>query len=305
MQSWKGATRGGLAGYKFFILSLRFFGLNFAYFVLAFVVVYFVPFAPKASRSIYFYFRKIRKQSPLKSFLNIFRNYYVFGQVLLDKTALLAGFKTQFTYDFEGEYRLHNLAKQKQAALLVGAHAGNWEIAGQLLQRIDTKFHVVMYEAEHERIKKLMDHVLIHKKIDIISIKNDMSHLKKIKEAFDNHDFVALHGDRVLEGSKYLLCDFYGKKAAFPTGPFYIAAKFDVPLVVVSAMKQSRRHYHFHATEPKWYPYPGNPKKRNEQIRLIMQDYIAGITRMLDKYPLQWFNYYEFWEEQKKNPVEK
>ena len=304
MQSWKGATRGGLTGYKFFIFNLRFFGLDFAYFLLAFVVIYFVPFAPKASRSIYFYFRNVRKQSIFKAVISIFRNYYVFGQVLLDKTALLAGFNTKFTYDFDGEYRLHDLANRKQGALLVGAHAGNWEIAGQLLERIDTNFHVVMYEAEHERIKNLMDHVLVKKKVDIIAIKSDMSHLAKIKEAFDNNDFVALHGDRVVEGSKYILCDFYGKKAALPTGPFYIATKFQVPLLVVSAMKQSRRHYHFHATEPKVYPYMGNPKKRTEQMHLIMRDYITEISAMLDKYPLQWFNYYEFWEEQKSSKTE-
>jgi predicted LPLAT superfamily acyltransferase len=300
MRSWKGKTRGGLWGYKFFILSLRFFGLNFAYFILYFVVVYFALFAPKATRSIYFYFRKVRGQSALKSFFDIFRNYYVFGQVLLDKTALLAGFKTNFTYDFDGEYRLHDLAAKKQGALLVGAHAGNWEIAGQLLERIDTTIHIVMLEAEHEQIKKLMDTVLVKKDVDIIPIKDDMSHLIKIKEAFDNNHFVAMHGDRFVEGNKFLLCDFYGKKAAFPTGPFYMATKFKVPIVFVSAMKVNRRHYHFHATEPKIYPYPANPKKRDEQIREILKDYIAEITRMLDRYPLQWFNYYEFWEEQKK-----
>lgn len=301
MQSWKGSTRGGLWGYKFFIFSLRFLGLRFAYFILAFIVIYFVPFAPKATRSIYYYFRNVRKQSAFKSFLNIFRNYYVFGQVILDKTALLANFDSNFTYDFDGEYHLHELAKRKQGALLIGAHAGNWEIAGQLLERIDTKFHVVMFEAEHEKIKKLMDHVLVRKNVDIISIKNDMSHLIKLKEAFDNNDFVAMHGDRFLEGTKSVLSDFYGKEAAFPTGPFYIGTKFQVPILFVSAMKESRNHYYFHTTEPKIYPHTRNPHKRDEQIQIIIRDYIQEISRMLDLYPLQWFNYYEFWEDQKKN----
>lgn len=300
MQSWKGTTRGGLWGYKFFIFSLRFLGLGFAYFILAFIVVYFAAFAPKATRSIYYYFHTIREQSVFKSFINIFRNYYVFGQIILDKTALLANFETSFTYDFDGEHHLHDLAKQKQGALLVGAHAGNWEIAGQLLERIDTKFHVVMLEAEHEKIKNLMDDVLVRKNMDIIAIKNDMSHLTKIKEAFDNNHFVAMHGDRFTEGSKSILAEFYGKEAAFPTGPFYMATKFQVPILFVSAMKKSRSHYYFHTTKPKVYPYTRNPRKRNEQLKIIIGDYIQEISRMLDLFPLQWFNYYEFWEDQKK-----
>ncbi len=300
MRSWKGSTRGGLWGYKFFIATLRFLGLDVAYFILWFVVFYFALFAPKATSSIYFYFRKVRGQSLAKSLVNIFRNFYVFGQVLLDKTALLAGFDTKFTYDFDGEYHLHELAAKKQGAFLVGAHAGNWEIAGQLLERIDTTIHIVLLEAEHEQIKRLMDTVLVRKDVDIIAIKDDMSHLIKIKEALDNNHFIAILGDRFVEGNNTILCDFYGKKALFPTGPFYMATKFKVPIVFVSAMKASRRHYYFHATEPKLYPYPGNLKKREEQLRLILKEYIREIERMLDLYPLQWFNYYEFWEEQKK-----
>ena len=43
MSSWKGKTRGGLFGYKFFISILKYSGLSVAYFFLRFVVIYFFP----------------------------------------------------------------------------------------------------------------------------------------------------------------------------------------------------------------------------------------------------------------------
>ena len=35
----------------------------------------------------------------LKSVLSIYRNYYIFGQTLLDKIVVMAGIDNKFTYD--------------------------------------------------------------------------------------------------------------------------------------------------------------------------------------------------------------
>ncbi len=72
MPSWKGKTRGGLAGYQIFIFILRTFGLNSAYLALRLVVVYFIFFAPRASISIYRYFRKIHGYNRNKAFFSIY-----------------------------------------------------------------------------------------------------------------------------------------------------------------------------------------------------------------------------------------
>ncbi|MCF6342917.1 MAG: acyltransferase, partial [Bacteroidales bacterium] len=218
MSSWKGKTRGTLAGYRFFVFILRYPGLNFAYFFLRFVVLYFVLFAPKARKPMLFYFRNIHHFSYFKSVVFLFRNFYLLGQVLLDKVALLAGFSNQFTFDFEGESHIRDMAA-RSGGLLIGAHMGNWEIAGQLLERIEAPVHIVMVEAEHEKIKALLDSTMVKKQMNIIVIRDDFSHIFKIKEALQRNELVAIHGDRFLPGSKTMRCQFLGKDAEFPTGP--------------------------------------------------------------------------------------
>ena len=292
---WEGKSRGGNFGYWFFIFLLKTVGLGFAYFFLKFIVIYFAIFAPKASKAQYKYFREIHKWSASKSFISIIRNYYVFGQVILDKVALMSGVKTKFTYNFDGEEYLHQLAKAKKGALLVGAHFGNWEIAGQLLHRINTKVHVIMLDAEHQKIKTLIGKNTEERSFNVIPIKNDMSHLALIKKAFENNEFVAMHGDRFLDGAKYFNCEFMGKKADFPTGPFYMAMKYGIPITFVSAAKETNTHYHFFATEPKIFKNFGKPKMRDEEIKKILQLYISNLEELIYKYPLQWFNYYDFW----------
>lgn len=49
-KQWSGRSRGGGFGYNFFILLMKVAGIRSAYAFLSLVVVYFIPFAPRATR---------------------------------------------------------------------------------------------------------------------------------------------------------------------------------------------------------------------------------------------------------------
>ena len=301
MSSWKGKTRGGVVGYKIFISIIKYIGLPFAYFILRFIVVYFVLFSPKGTKTIYSYFKHIHRYTTFTSIINIFRNFYVLGQVLIDKISMLGGFNNKFTFDFEGENYLLDMIKQKKGGLLIGAHIGNWEIAGQLLERLDVRINIVMLDAEHQKIKKMLDNTLVKKNMNIIAIKEDFSHLFKIKEALQNNEFIAIHGDRYISGTKTISCKFLGKEALFPSGTLYLASKYGSPVSFVAAMKETNTHYRFYASQPKIYPYPSNLKTRNSEQKRMIEDYVSELEKIVLEYPLQWFNYYYFWMNQNRN----
>lgn len=75
MSTWKGKTRGGTFGYLFFIYMIKYLGITAAYGFLSLVVLYFIPFAPKATRNIWFYSRHILKLSRMRSAGMLLRNY--------------------------------------------------------------------------------------------------------------------------------------------------------------------------------------------------------------------------------------
>lgn len=295
MATWKGKTRGGLIGYRIFLFLLQHFGIKSAYSLLYFVAAYFVLFARKATAPMYSYFHNIIGFSFVKSWRYIYKNNLIFGKTIIDKVVMMAGIKNNFTFDFEGEHYLHQMAENK-GGLIIGAHVGNWEIAGHLLERINCRVHVVMLEAEHKKIKNLLDNVMTKKKMNIIPIQDDMSHLFKIKEALQKNEIVAIHGDRFLPGSKTIDCTFLNHNAKFPTGPFYIAMKYAKPISFVSSVKETNTHYHFYATQPTLYPNSGKPTTRQKILKNILTDYISVLEKILKKHPEQWFNYYYFWD---------
>jgi predicted LPLAT superfamily acyltransferase len=293
MSSWEGKTRGGVLGYRIFVWTLKHLGISFGYFLLYFVVTYFVFSSRKAIKSISFYFRQILEFSRLQTAGAIFRNYYIFGQILLDRIAMLAGFQERFTFDFDGE---EHLRQMDRGGLLISAHVGNWEVAGNLLKRLEKKIHILLFDAEHQRIKGYMSEVLTNRSVGYIVIREDFSHLFAIRDALSKGEIIAMHGDRFIEGNRTIPVRFMGMPALFPTGPVNMAAKFGVPVSYVFAVKENRKHYHFYATPLLHIDYPGNIRSRERSLRSAVEKYVEALEKILRKYPFQWFNYYDFWQ---------
>lgn len=296
MAKWSGKTRGGTFGYKFFILLIENSNQKVTYFFLRIVAFYFFLFV--RNKNIKFYFRDIHKLKGLAFQKALYRNYLMLGEVLVDKIAFLVKPRVHFTFDYEGEEYLHEMAAGGKGGMLIGAHMGNWELAGNLLDRIDSKVNVLMLDAEHQSIKALLESHKVLSKFEVILIRDDFSHLIKIREALERNEFVVMHGDRYVDGNGVIELDFMAAKAKFPVGPLYMASKFAVPVSFVYTLKDRATHYHFYATKPENFPYPASLKRRREDIRVMVEKYVSNLEFMVKRYPTQWFNYFPFWEDE-------
>ena len=294
MATWQGKTRGGLLGHLIFVYTLQYLGLSTAYFLLRFVSSYYFIFSRKSNRVINKYFREIHHYSSASARWAVYKNYYTLGQILIDKVAIYSGLVDKFTFDLEDE---KHLAAMSEGGFMISAHIGNWEMAGKKSDRIDKTLNLLMLDEEHRKIKDLLESVMKERNIRIIPLREDLSHLIEIRKVLDEHELVAIHGDRFREGSKTLTANFMGRPARFPEGPFYLALRMEAPVSFAFAMKAGKKHYHFHATPPKTYHLPAGKRISEEHLRPILDDYIAAVEEMLKKYPEQWFNYYEFWED--------
>jgi predicted LPLAT superfamily acyltransferase len=171
MPSWQGKSRGNKTGFRIFVWVLRTFGVQPAYLLLALVSVYYFLFSWRSSRFLYAYFHWRLGYSSGRSILSIYKNYYWFGQTIIDRVVLMAGIPNRFSFDFDGEKYLRQMVEEKQGGLLLSAHIGNWEIAGQLLKRLNTEMNIVMFDGEQQRIKEYMEGVTGQRNAKIISLK--------------------------------------------------------------------------------------------------------------------------------------
>lgn len=293
MSKWDGKSKGTLLGYKIFVFCIRKLGIKAAYFVLYFVASYYFLFLKKSNQAIYYYFKNRLKYSTFKSKLSIFKSYFTFGQTIIDKTAISAGLRDKFTYEFDGIEILQRLLKEKKGGVLISAHIGNFEIAEHFFAEIDLEFQInlVTTDQEHSIIKKYLESVSKKKSsIKFIIVKEDLSHIFDINNALANNELICFTGDRYFEGVKCLKGNLFGEEANFPAGPFLIASRLKVPVVFVYVMKENNLHYHLYTRES---------KAKHRDAQGLLNAYIESVEYMLNKYPLQWFNYFDFWDKLK------
>lgn len=289
MSRWDGKTKGSLLGYKIFLFFVKVLGLGFAYRLLKLVTYYYYIFAAKPKNALLEFYRDTLHLSGKAALSLVRKNFYIFGQTLLDRAAFLLGKDSAFTHTFENEQYLLDIKQGGKGGILLSAHLGNWETAGNLLKgRITPTINIVMLDAEVESIKKFMDLSTGGSRFKVIPIKNDLSHVISIRNALVNNEFVAIHADRYLEGAKYIELDFFGKKAKFPFGPFVIASRFDAPVTFVFAAKDGKYSYHLSATAPI------SQKMAPEKIAGL---YVDALEKKVRQYPEQWFNYFNFFQE--------
>lgn len=293
MPSWQGKSKGTTLGYRIFVGILKNLGVFPAYFLLRFVAFYYFLFSHSSSKHILSFFRKRLGYGKMKSWRLLYRNYYLFGQSIIDKIVVMSGIRNRFTFDFDGEENLRQMVTNQKGGLLLSAHVGNWEIAGHLLKRLGTKINIVMFDGEHQQIKKYLERVTGERNMNVIVINNDISHIYAISDALKNNELVCMHADRFVEGNKTIEVPLLGENAKFPLGPFVLASKFKVPVSFVFAMKETSTHYHFFASDIKEYSGSG----KDETIKEVVRDFAAGMEKKVKQYPEQWFNYYNFWQQ--------
>ncbi len=293
---WDGQSRAKVTGYKIFFVILSTFGLSPAYFILRFVAFYYFLFS-KPNIHIRNYFKQVHGYSNLKARLAVYKNNFLLGQTILDKVAVMSGIKKAFKVIHINGEKLNELTEIGKGGILVSAHIGNWEVAGQGLNRLGTAFNVLMYSNEKEEVKEYMDGKLKEKKINIIAINEETkSHIIELHKAFTNNELVVMHGDRYRAGAKTLTADFFGRPAKFPAGPFVMAAKFGVPLCIVFAVKTDNHTYQFSTEEPIQVNKVRGENELERVCHELLQKYITEVEKMVKAYPHQWFNYYDFWK---------
>ncbi|GAB3007467.1 lipid A biosynthesis acyltransferase [Niabella terrae] len=290
MPDWEGKSKGNKTGYGIFIRILKMVGVGPAYLLLVFVAAYYYLFSRKSSKAIWQLYRKRLGFSAGKSLVKLYQNYYRFGQAIIDRIAMMAGIKNRFSFDFDGEEHLHRMVAQGRGGLLLSAHIGNWEIAGHLLQRLNTPIHIVMFDGEQAQLKAYLEATTGPRNAHIIVIRDNLSHIYEITQALQRNELVCMHSDRFLPGNKTLETPLLGRNARFPQGPFVLASRLEVPVSFVFALKETLFHYHFFASESVVFK---NSSSGNPQA--ILEAFAAAMEAKVRSYPTQWYNYYNFW----------
>lgn len=292
MTQWSGKSKGTILGYKIFVYCIKKLGIRAAYSVLVFVAFYYFVAYPTSFKAMFSYFRHRQQFSFFKAVFAVYRSYFTFGQVLIDKIAISAGLRNKFTFDFDGIDILKQLLSEGKGGILISAHIGNFEIAEKFFADIDfnCQIHIVTVDQEHSVIKQYLESITDEKpNVQFIYVKEDMSHIFEINDALSKNHLICFTGDRYFDQSRTMQAELLGKEAHFPAGTFMLASRLKTPVAYVYVMKEPNLHYHLYTRRA--------PEFKHRDAQAVLNSYTDSVSQMLKKYPYQWFNYFDFWKD--------
>ncbi len=286
--------RGTALGHWIFYSLLKIVGRDFAGVLLYPVAFYFTFTSSAAVRASQNYLNKAAAFWQWQSVPGVFGHFLEFSRTLLDRAAVFMQTGGTFTFEFIGESYIREAVARGKGVLLVSAHAGNWEIAGNCLQkRLDVPVQIAMFmhgkDAHSVHLPKSSSG-----KLGIINLSDDEMAGVEMLRALRRGEIVAMHGDRFFPKSRVRREIFLGHPATFPEGPFQLAAISQAALVVCFAMRTGRRRYQLVA-EPAVIKNPA--ETRAGFVSQAMTVYVCALEKIIKAYPMQWFNWYDFWKQ--------
>lgn len=291
-RAWRGGTDGTKWMHRNLVRIVRHVPLRLMYgFVAVFVVPFYFLFS-KGYKPIYHYFNQRLGYRPAKAFFGVYRNFCRFSQVILDRFYMFGGGK--FDVQVEKYHLYQELAEGEPGFMILSAHVGNYELAGFSLVATKKRFNALAFGEEAEAIMENRERLFAGTNINIIPVKDDLSHLFALNNALDNGESVSFPSDRLLGNQRTVTCEFLGALAHFPMGPFALAAQRDLPVLTVNVMKESVKRYRVYVNR-----LQKEGTTRGERINAYVRQYVEHLEEVLRKYPEQWFNYYEFWGDER------
>ena len=170
---------------------------------------------------------------------------------------------------------------------------------GFLAQENDLKVNVVAFQQNAERINTFLES-LGAKNLHVIPLEpGSVQAAFEVRSCIQRGEFVSMMADRLSPGSRERSAEirFLGADARFPLGPFELAGVLGCPVYVALCVRTGDRRY---TTLMRPLAPPKRvPRSEREKWSLeLLRRYVEFLEETCERVPLQWFNFFDFWQEE-------
>jgi len=274
--------RGSALGYKIILFIYRICGYRFVVFILNFVALYYVIFTPSIKKLIKNYYEHQGTDFNNKVYFNHIK---MFSLSIFDRFVSRIN-PNDLSFKTEG---LDAMEELKDGGIVLFSHVGSWASAAHCLKDELQTMHIVMRENIKEDIKKVEKDTKRDNEENVRIIDLNQGAISaniQIANALINKELVALMVDRIVDDRQAVEVEFFKSKVKINKTPFDIAKRLKKPIVAIFVMNKGIKEYNLtlHIIDGK-------------DIEEMAQNYINVLEIILNKYPNQWYNFYDFFKE--------
>jgi len=275
---------GSALGHKLILSIYNILGYRVSLFILNFIAFYYALFTPSVRQSLKSYYEHLGIEL---TFFRYFLHIRSFAKSIFDR------FVSRIREDeltFKRENR-EDFLSLKDGGIVLLSHIGGWATAANSLKVDMPQVHIVMMESQKEKIKRLEREKKRQNEqhVNIIDLsEGPISANIQIANALMNKEIVAMMADRVIDKKNSIEVEFLNDKVLINKNPFEIASRFNKKIVATFSVNDGVNSYKliFKALNTE-----------NKKTQDIAQEYMNIVEQIVKKYPNQWYNFYDFFNQ--------
>ena len=226
-------------------------------------------------------------------------HFISFANSIIDKLAAWSGTISQSDVDYYGRNELLAEISKGQGVLLLGAHLGNLEVC-RLIAELDKTppINVLVHTKHAQKFNSLLRQTNNKSELNLIQVTEiTAATAQLLSDKIEAGELIIMAADRtpVNNQQRVSKVSFLGANALFPQGPFILASLLKCPVYTLLCLKQQDKFVIY--IEPFSEKITFQRKNREQALQKHIQGYAELLQAYCLKEPLQWFNFFDFWQE--------
>lgn len=302
--SWSSRSLASWRKHMFFYVILRYAGLTPARVLLFFVVLIYTLRPSVARRSLPYLQRRFGRASLFGRWRQVWRLYWSFGNVLLERAATGILGTRSIVSRGEDVARMQALMAEGKGLILLSAHVGLWQVAVSGFPP-DVIVNIAMFRDAGDVDRHFFEHGSRGDSggdwadIRQIDMKGPFGGFFEMGEALKRGEVLCIMGDRLDPADKLkVTVNFLGGQVLLPAYPYLLASRLGAPILLTLVWRTGPMAGETLSEVIIRVP-PGLGRSRlgsdEEAIRPYAQAYASAIEDFVQKHPEQFFNFYDMW----------
>lgn len=295
--------RGVIWGMRFLLRIYLIFGRTVLQVFLYPVVSYYWLINRPARQASQAYLDRLGRFAPsLKlqgSLFKSHKHFICFANAIIDKLAAWSGTLSQSDVTYNGRNELLAEINKGRGVLLLGTHLGNLEVCRIIAEFDKTPpINVLVHTKHAQKFNTLLNQTSNKSQLNLIQVTEiTAATAQLLSDKIEAGELVIMAADRtpVNNQQRVSKVNFLGAEAMFPQGPFILASLLKCPVYTLLCLKQQDKFVIY--IEPFCESVILQRKDRELAIQQLIQRYAERLQAYCLKEPLQWFNFFDFWQE--------
>lgn len=226
-------------------------------------------------------------------------HFIAFANAIIDKLAAWSGAISLNDVEYHGRDAIVSHLEHGQGVLILGSHLGNMEVCRVIAKlRKNLTVNVLVHTKHAEKFNALLNRYAESGRMNLIQVTEmNAATAMLLQDKIEAGELVVIAADRipVTGQGRVVKARFLGATAPFPQGPYILASLLKCPVYTLFCLKRLDKQiiYFDHFSDGLNLPR----KQRDERVQHYAQRYADRLQHYCQLEPLQWFNFYDFWQD--------